>query len=83
VNKYLADTPAIVRFASAEPLMDDLAKLQMDKLDWLIVGGEDLPPDQDGWRPLHPDWAQSLRQRSADDGAVLIAVPGSGTTWPR
>ena len=66
ISKYLADTPAAVRFASCEPLMDGLADLDTGLLDWMIVGGEDLRPDQPGYRPMHPDWARDIRDRCAD-----------------
>jgi protein gp37 len=32
------------------------------RLDWIIVGGESGP----GARPMHPDWARSLRDQCAD-----------------
>ena len=91
----LLETPAAVRFVSAEPLLGpiDLTGLtcpgcggkggasgysplhgvDMDAdcglcdgrgrspglLDWLIAGGESGP----GARPMHPDWARSLRDQ--------------------
>ncbi len=58
----LRKVPAAVRFVSAEPLLglvrDDFG---MDRLDWVIVGGESGP----GARPMHPDWARSLRDQCA------------------
>lgn len=68
----LLDTPAAVRFLSCEPLLGpvDLAltAVQHDGalpyrrasyLHWVIVGGESGP----GARPMHPDWARSLRDQ--------------------
>ncbi len=37
-------------------------------LDWLIVGGESGP----GARPMHPDWARSLRDQCADSGVAFL-----------
>lgn len=37
-------------------------------LDWVIVGGESGP----GARPMHPDWARSLRQQCADAGVPFL-----------
>jgi len=71
VEKILADTPAVVRFASCEPLMDGLDDLDTGVLDWMVVGGEDLPPDQSGYRPIHPEWARSLRDRCAASGTAF------------
>jgi protein gp37 len=54
----LLDTPAAVRWISAEPLLGDLHIARyVDRLDWVVVGGESGP----GARPMHPQWARSLR----------------------
>ncbi|PIF29385.1 protein gp37 [Acidovorax sp. 56] len=37
-------------------------------LDWVIVGGESGP----GTRPMHPDWARSLRDQCADAGVPFL-----------
>lgn len=37
------------------------------KLDWVIVGGESGP----GARPMHPDWARSLRDQCAAAGTAF------------
>jgi protein gp37 len=37
------------------------------KLDWVIVGGESGP----GARPMHPDWARSLRDQCAAAGVAF------------
>lgn len=42
------------------------------KLDWVIVGGESGP----GARPMHPDWARSLR-----DQCVAAGVPFHFKQW--
>lgn len=76
----LLATPAAVRFISAEPLLgpvdlydyldDDLGDpravgLPLEgTLDWVIVGGESGP----NARPMHPDWACSLRDQCAAAG---------------
>lgn len=52
----IANTPAAVRFVSAEPLLGPLDALDMGELDWLIIGGESGP----GARPMHPEWARAL-----------------------
>lgn len=70
---HLLAVPAEVRFLSCEPLLGPLnlglfrigttgwgisAPLWMG-LDWVIVGGESGA----GARPMHPDWARSLRDQ--------------------
>lgn len=57
----LAETSAAVRFASCEPLLGplDIRPWLDGGLDWVIAGGESGP----GARPMHPDWARSLRDQ--------------------
>lgn len=71
----LLQTPAAVRFISAEPLLDAIrlmwswlpddveceieGRVKTSGLDWVIVGGESGP----GARVMHPDWARSLREQ--------------------
>lgn len=38
------------------------------RLDWVVVGGESGP----GARPMHPDWARSLRDQCADAGVPFL-----------
>lgn len=99
IPKLLA-VPARVRFLSMEPLLGpvDLSPwldiYQFDeasrwsrrnvgrtaRLDWVIVGGESGP----GARPMHPDWARSLRDQCAAAGVPFLFkqhgewAPGSG-----
>lgn len=116
----LLDTPAAVRFISAEPLLGcvDLTMIvggsgnqhgslyidaltghnadvspetvplgdsrpktgrfswnaSLPALDWVIVGGESGP----GARPMHPDWARSLR-----DQCAIAGVPFFFKQWGR
>lgn len=60
----LRAAPAAVRFLSIEPLLEDLGKIDLAGIDWVIVGGES------GWgaRPMDPSWVISIRdQCEADD----------------
>jgi protein gp37 len=87
----LLQTPAAVRFISAEPLLGavDLSRYlyrtavldsyhgdgiayYKPRLDWVIVGGESGP----GARPMHPDWARSVR-----DQCVAAGVPFFFKQW--
>jgi protein gp37 len=46
---------------------------QMLLLDWIICGGESGPHA----RPMHPDWARSLRESvRADKHGVLLQAVG-------
>lgn len=93
----LLDTPAAVRFVSAEPLLgpidlhgDPIGKdsvFWIGHLDWVIVGGESGP----GARPMHPDWARSMRDQCVDAGVPFLfkqwgefrpVVPSDGDVTP-
>lgn len=55
----LRQTPAAIRFISAEPLLGPLDDLDLRGIDWLIVGGE----SGSNHRPMDLDWARDLRDR--------------------
>ncbi|GAC70814.1 DUF5131 family protein [Gordonia soli] len=78
----LLDTPAAVRFISAEPLLGPI-ELSVDALgryyggdpredepglDWVIVGGE----SGRGARPMNPDWARELRDQCVGGGVPFL-----------
>jgi protein gp37 len=64
----LRATPAIRRFLSIEPLLEDLGYIALSGIDWVIVGGESGP----GARPMHPDWVRSLRDQCRDAGVPFF-----------
>ena len=64
----LRATPAALRFLSLEPLLEDLGQIDLCGIDWVIVGGESGPRA----RPMHPDWARSLRDQCAAAGVPFF-----------
>lgn len=50
---------ASVRFLSVEPLLEDLGPLNLEGIDWVIVGGESGP----GARPMKEEWVCSVRDQ--------------------
>jgi protein gp37 len=69
----LRETPAAVRWISAEPLLGELDitayfGLITQSIDWVVAGGESGP----GARPMHPDWARSLRDQCAAAGVPFF-----------
>jgi protein gp37 len=56
---YLRRTSATLRFLSLEPLIGPVANLNLERIDWVIVGGESGP----GARPMRLDWVQAIRER--------------------
>lgn len=78
----LLDTPAAVRWISAEPLLGPVdvaewlgprcrasrAQADLPFLDWVVAGGESGP----GARPMHPDWARALRDQCVNAGVPYL-----------
>lgn len=56
---HLRKAPAKVRFLSVEPLLEDLGTLNLQRIGWVIVGGESGP----GARPMQKDWVLSIRNQ--------------------
>jgi protein gp37 len=57
----LRDAPAAVRFLSVEPLIEDLGQINLQGIQWVIVGGESGA----GARPIAPEWVKSIRAQCA------------------
>jgi len=55
--EHLRRIPAAVRFLSCEPLLGPLHGLDLDRIGWVIAGGESGP----NARPMHPEWPRALR----------------------
>jgi protein gp37 len=71
----LLDTPAAVRWISAEPLLGpiDISNYvdmlwYREVLDWVVVGGES---GKDA-RPMHPQWARDIRDQCAAAGVPFL-----------
>lgn len=64
----LRKEPAAVRFLSLEPLIGDLGTINLEGIHWVIVGGE----SGTNARPMHPDWARSLRDQCQAAGVPFF-----------
>lgn len=65
----LKAVPARMHFWSAEPLLGNLGEIPPEVMpSWVIAGGESGP----GARPMHPDWARSLRDQCAAAGVPFL-----------
>jgi protein gp37 len=53
----LRASPAKVRFLSIEPLLEDLGRIDLRGIQWVIVGGESGP----GARPMSPAWVRAIK----------------------
>jgi protein gp37 len=56
---FLRKTKAKVKFLSLEPLIGPLPKLNLKKIDWVIVGGESGHKP----RPMDPDWVLDIQEQ--------------------
>jgi protein gp37 len=59
---HLRRTGAMIKFLSLEPLLGPLPSLNLEGIDWVIVGGESGP----GARPMHPAWVLEIRDQCLD-----------------
>ena len=57
--EWLRRSPVAVRFLSIEPLLEDLGTINLDGIDWVIVGGE----SGFGARKMEASWVLSLRDQ--------------------
>lgn len=76
----LREAPAVVRFVSFEPLLGhiDPAELNLDDIDWIIIGGE----SGSGARPLRLEWVRELADVGRAYGCAVF-VKQLGTAWAR
>lgn len=72
----LRETPAAVKFVSAEPLLGPMDRLDLDGIDWVIGGGESGA----GARPCDPAWAAGLRDRCREAGVAFFWKQWGGYT---
>lgn len=56
---HLQKANAGIRFLSVEPLIGPIGKLDLDGIDWVIVGGESGPRA----RPMHSHWVIDIRNQ--------------------
>ena len=68
----LRETGAAIKFLSLEPLLGPLPQLNLDGIDWVIVGGESGP----GARPMSADWVRDIR-----DQCLTAGVPFHFKQW--
>ena len=64
----LRPIPAVVRFLSVEPQIEDLGVVNLDGIHWVICGGE----SGSGARPYDLRWPRSLRDQCAAAGTAFF-----------
>lgn len=64
----LRDLDAQVRFLSIEPLIEDLGRIELTGVHWVIVGGESGSKA----RPMRPEWVASIKQQCDAAGVAFF-----------
>lgn len=59
---------APIKFLSCEPLIEDLGELNLDGIDWVIVGGE----SGSNARPMKLDWILSIKEQVEKQGSAFF-----------
>lgn len=65
---YLRGLDVAVRFLSCEPLIQDLGELDLQKIDWVIVGGESGSKA----RPMKEEWVLSIKDQCEIQGSAFF-----------
>lgn len=60
--------PDNVTFLSCEPLLSDLGELNLDGIDWVIVGGESGP----NARPMKKEWVLNIQRQCKEQGVAFF-----------
>jgi protein gp37 len=68
----LRQTHATIKFLSLEPLLGPLSNLNLERIDWVIVGGESGPHA----RPIQLEWVREIR-----DQCMRARVPFFFKQW--
>ena len=69
---HLRETDAAIKFISFEPLLGPISNIDIEGIDWIIVGGESGPKA----RPMEPEWATNIRDQS-----LVAGVPFFFKQW--
>lgn len=65
---HLQNANAGVRFLSIEPLLGPLGKIDLNGINWVIVGGESGP----GARPMEKSWVVEIRKQCVKAGVAFF-----------
>ena len=65
---HLRKTDAKVKFLSCEPLIGPLPNINLEGIDWVIVGGESGPNS----RPMEKEWVDDIQQQCEKAGVAFF-----------
>jgi protein gp37 len=72
---HLRDTNAAVKFLSLEPLLGPISNLNLEGIDWVIVGGESGPRA----RPIKEPWVVDIRNQCQTANVPFFFKQWGGT----
>lgn len=72
---FLRKTKARTKFLSLEPLIGPLPKMNLKKMDWVIVGGESGRKP----RPMNPDWVLDIQEQCDKADVAFFFKQWGGT----
>ena len=72
---HLREAEAHIKFLSLEPLLGPLINLNLEGVDWVIVGGESGP----GARAMRSEWVLDIRDQCRDAGIPFFFKQWGGT----
>lgn len=64
----LRDIEASIRFLSVEPLLEDLGRIDLTGIHWVIVGGESGPKA----RPMKAEWVAGIKEQCEESGVAFF-----------
>ena len=65
---HLRQIGARIRFASVEPLLEDLGEMNLRDIHWVIVGGESGPKA----RPMRQEWVLNIKSQCEAQGSAFF-----------
>lgn len=65
---FLRRVNAKIRFLSVEPLLENVGKLDLTDIHWVIVGGE----SGHRARPMKPEWVDGIKQQCEDSNVAFF-----------
>lgn len=66
--EHLRRVKAAIRFLSVEPLLENIGRIDLRNIHWVIVGGESGPKA----RPMQPEWVDDIRDQCELAGVAFF-----------
>ncbi len=73
--RHMQQMNASIRFLSIEPLIGPMGRMDLQGIDWVIVGGESGPRA----RPMNSDWVREVRDQCNREGVAFFFKQWGGT----